>query len=400
MCKNNPNGCSCHIKDVNVVKSYNVGVAGAKGDDGADGLTPYIGINGNWWIGLVDTGTSATGGGSSQSVKNGLSIDIPSGDFVLGGALDRDTTIDTDTYDLIIGGSNKGRIYLSNTATSFGSNVGGFDFVGLTTSITLGALIEDTVFGVGLGDAQDYSANKTAFSYITKQMLDNSINFTSSNGITKVGKDFRLGGNGSWATTNASIDLFSTAGAQIVYTNPTTTRTSNLTIGKNFDDNSNTASLGIGTSGGGMSMTLNSSTGITILDQLFNRGLGDIDDYSANKTAFSYITKQWSLSTFAKLSGGNTFIGLQLLTNGAIQPYSAYSESGFLNTLQSNTLTTNVNTYLPEYNSVLATLPAIGGTAPTPTGAGIKGQTIITGGYRYECTAANTWIRSAVEVTW
>lgn len=28
---------------------------------GEDGLTPYIGANGNWWIGTADTGVSASG---------------------------------------------------------------------------------------------------------------------------------------------------------------------------------------------------------------------------------------------------------------------------------------------------------------------------------------------------
>ena len=34
---------------------------GADGQDGADGLTPYIGGNGNWWIGDTDTGIKAAG---------------------------------------------------------------------------------------------------------------------------------------------------------------------------------------------------------------------------------------------------------------------------------------------------------------------------------------------------
>ena len=33
----------------------------ATGDKGEDGLTPYIGTNGNWWIGETDTGIPATG---------------------------------------------------------------------------------------------------------------------------------------------------------------------------------------------------------------------------------------------------------------------------------------------------------------------------------------------------
>ena len=37
------------------------GVVGQKGEPGKDGLTPFIGDNGNWWIGGLDTGVSATG---------------------------------------------------------------------------------------------------------------------------------------------------------------------------------------------------------------------------------------------------------------------------------------------------------------------------------------------------
>lgn len=36
------------------------GVVGQKGEPGKDGLTPFIGNNGNWWIGGLDTGVSAS----------------------------------------------------------------------------------------------------------------------------------------------------------------------------------------------------------------------------------------------------------------------------------------------------------------------------------------------------
>ncbi len=39
---------------------------GADGKDGADGKTPYIGENGNWWIGTVDTGVRAEGGAITE----------------------------------------------------------------------------------------------------------------------------------------------------------------------------------------------------------------------------------------------------------------------------------------------------------------------------------------------
>ena len=41
--------------------SLGVKATGATGEDGADGLTPYIGENGNWWLGDTDTGVSAKG---------------------------------------------------------------------------------------------------------------------------------------------------------------------------------------------------------------------------------------------------------------------------------------------------------------------------------------------------
>lgn len=37
------------------------GADGQQGEPGNDGLTPFIGENGNWWIGETDTGTSASG---------------------------------------------------------------------------------------------------------------------------------------------------------------------------------------------------------------------------------------------------------------------------------------------------------------------------------------------------
>lgn len=37
------------------------GIQGVKGDTGESGLTPYIGENGNWWIGTEDTGVLAAG---------------------------------------------------------------------------------------------------------------------------------------------------------------------------------------------------------------------------------------------------------------------------------------------------------------------------------------------------
>ena len=37
------------------------GDQGDKGDKGDPGLIPYIGVNGNWWLGATDTGVAAAG---------------------------------------------------------------------------------------------------------------------------------------------------------------------------------------------------------------------------------------------------------------------------------------------------------------------------------------------------
>ena len=39
----------------------------AKGKDGADGISPHIGVNGNWYVGTLDTGVPATGSGGTSS---------------------------------------------------------------------------------------------------------------------------------------------------------------------------------------------------------------------------------------------------------------------------------------------------------------------------------------------
>ena len=52
------------IKTINgesLLGSGDVQATGAKGDQGKDGFTPYIGLNGNWWINNQDTGIKAQG---------------------------------------------------------------------------------------------------------------------------------------------------------------------------------------------------------------------------------------------------------------------------------------------------------------------------------------------------
>ena len=44
------------------------GINGQDGRDGADGNTPFIGENGNWWIGEIDTGVKAAGTDGTDGV--------------------------------------------------------------------------------------------------------------------------------------------------------------------------------------------------------------------------------------------------------------------------------------------------------------------------------------------
>lgn len=63
-------------QQINDLKPGIPGTPGAPGENGKDGKTPYIGTNGNWWIGDVDTNVPAKGqngkdGQDGQNGKNG-----------------------------------------------------------------------------------------------------------------------------------------------------------------------------------------------------------------------------------------------------------------------------------------------------------------------------------------
>ena len=60
------------------------GADGQAGKDGKDGLVPYIGANGNWWLGDTDTGVKASvkgdKGDSGQDGKDGITPQLKIGD--------------------------------------------------------------------------------------------------------------------------------------------------------------------------------------------------------------------------------------------------------------------------------------------------------------------------------
>ena len=59
-------------KDAGYSGTYEEWLESIKGEDGKDGLTPYIGENGNWWIGDLDTGVPAKGQDAADLNPQGL----------------------------------------------------------------------------------------------------------------------------------------------------------------------------------------------------------------------------------------------------------------------------------------------------------------------------------------
>ncbi len=70
-------------------------IKGEKGDPGEDGKTPYIGSNGNWWIGEVDTGVKAAGADGKDGASMLLGKGAPLADLGKPG----DSYLDIDTWD-------------------------------------------------------------------------------------------------------------------------------------------------------------------------------------------------------------------------------------------------------------------------------------------------------------
>ena len=86
----------------------------AKGEKGNDGLTPYIGTNGNWWIGSTDTGVSAKGEDGKDGV-DGLTPYIgENGNWWIG---DKDTNTKAEGKDADIPYIKDGTWWIGETNT-------------------------------------------------------------------------------------------------------------------------------------------------------------------------------------------------------------------------------------------------------------------------------------------
>ena len=79
-----------NLYDLSVLKGLDGkdGTNGQNGSDGKDGKTPFIGENGNWWIGEIDTGIKAAGTDGKDGINgidgtNGKEIEIQKTDLYI-----------------------------------------------------------------------------------------------------------------------------------------------------------------------------------------------------------------------------------------------------------------------------------------------------------------------------
>lgn len=103
------------------------------------------------------------------------------------------------------------------------------------------------------------------------------------------------------------------------------------------------------------------------------------------------IVRLGDISGKANTNGGNTFSGVQILINGSVQPLSGFSDSGFINTLQSNQLTTNVNTYLPQDGGQLVNSSYVG-KKQVLTASGNGSATTISIAHNMTGITSSSWV--------
>lgn len=79
-----------NLYDLSVLKGLDGkdGINGQNGSDGKDGKTPFIGENGNWWFGEIDTGIKAAGTDGKDGINgingtNGKEIEIQKTDLYI-----------------------------------------------------------------------------------------------------------------------------------------------------------------------------------------------------------------------------------------------------------------------------------------------------------------------------
>ncbi|MBD1394616.1 beta strand repeat-containing protein [Mucilaginibacter glaciei] len=168
---------------------------------------------------------------------------------------------------------------------------------------------------------------------------------TASNGLMQVGSDIQLGGNLTQNTTIEALNkVFTISGGNARGNFIFQARAPAGNAGD--PDELPLIDLGVNTSTSisGLSVfpsatsiyTISPTTGqqsgissdLSIVDQLNSKGLHYTDNYRSNFTDLSLVDKGYvdSLNmAYAKLSGGNTFDGLQIFNNGFNTPFNSYS---------------------------------------------------------------------------
>ncbi|MBB6236480.1 lysophospholipase L1-like esterase [Pedobacter sp. AK013] len=200
-----------------------------------------------------------------------------------------------------------------------------------------------------------------------------------------------LDNNANWK--GESIATSSKAVGDIVSYNGTNWINKTITASAPLNWNNTTSTLSINTSGLASTSANNNFTGTnTFGNDIVVTGI------SRSTSGFRNVILSSVFSELSKRTFSTYGIG-QLSLNKA-------NLDGSIGTTYSTTLSppdalsSDVSLSTPLFSGTLANLPVIGGTAPTPTSTGIKGQKVITGGYYYECTATDTWVRHALETTW
>ena len=173
-------------------------------------------------------------------------------------------------------------------------------------------IIEDTISSKGAVYAADYSANFTFESLVTKRYVDSAITtatITASNGLTKTGNNIKLGGALVNATnitgafqlsvnltadillkSNGLIESYSTDGVNGAYLQAYPGFTY---MAMQDEVTFNIAHIQGDIAGTGV-INNGANNVFTIRDEVFNKGIIYSDDYSANFTPESLITKRYA----------------------------------------------------------------------------------------------------------
>lgn len=270
-----------------------------------------------------------TGGGvgGTYTFENGLTEGA--GVVVLGGTLNQNTTILTGDYDFVVSGSSGGNtVSLSVDAATpvIAASVNDGDYGG-EVSVGAGSValkytdiatpannITYTVGDTGIVEAADYSGVYTDRTLVAKSYVDGLIagvsSYTFENGLTESSGVVKLGGT---LTDDTVVDYgsyylllgdaFSTPPKGYGYFASDTGQIGHIESSSPILQSSLYASsdgiwLEARDDTDVSSIAIDFTVGMQVSDQIFNRGLFYVADYSSQWTDFSLVTKKWVEDNF------------------------------------------------------------------------------------------------------